>query len=298
MATNLNLTALPDYIKEHRDELFVKATLGSKTLDYVDIMPDVKYKDALNFLDSEVEFQDGSNCGFNPNGSDVFTQRYIETVPVKVEKSWCWKDFEKTYANYQLTWEAGREKLPFEEKIAQSNMGKIQEAIENLIWQGDSALTVNGFLADAVDASAATVSFESGQTISAKIDAIVAALTIKMLKKGVNIFLSYTDFRNYIQEQNGACCSNKPVLDAASESIAYFGDSRVRIIPVLGLEGTGAIVAATADALVYATDVKGSENVYRLWYDEKDDMFDFRVLFRIGTAIRFPDEVVLGAEGE
>lgn len=296
MATELNLNALPDYVKEHRDELFIKATLGAKSLDYIDIMPDVKYKDALNFLDSEVEFQDGSACGFNPGGSDVFTQRFIETVAVKVEKSWCWKDFEKKYMNYQLTWEAGREKLPFEQKIADSNMNKIQDKIEDLVWKGDSGLSISGFLADAEEASAKTINSESGETVSARIDALVAGLTIPMLKKGVNIFVSYTDFRNYIQEQNGACCNNKPVLDAASESISYFGDSRVKIVPVLGLEDTGAIVAATADALVYATDVKGSENVYRMWYDEKDDMFDFRVLFRAGTAIRFPDEVVVSKQ--
>lgn len=296
MATELNLNALPDYVKEHRDELFIKATLGAKSLDYIDIMPDVKFKDALNFLDSAVEFQDGSVCGFNPNGSDVFTQRFIETVAVKVEKSWCWKDFEKKYMNYQLTWEAGREKLPFEQKMADSNMNAIQDKIEDLVWKGDSGLSISGFLADAEEASAKTINSESGETVSARIDALVAGLTIPMLKKGVNIFISYTDFRNYIMEQNGACCNNKPVLDAASESISYFGDSRVKIVPVLGLEDTGAIVAATADALVFATDVKGSENVYRLWYDEKDDMFDFRVLFRAGTAIRFPDEVVVSMQ--
>lgn len=296
MATELNLNALPDYVKEHRDELFIKATLGAKSLDYIDIMPDVKFKDALNFLDSAVEFQDGSVCGFNPNGSDVFTQRFIETVAVKVEKSWCWKDFEKKYMNYQLTWEAGREKLPFEQKMADSNMNAIQDKIEDLVWKGDSGLSISGFLADAEEASAKTINSESGETVSARIDALVAGLTIPMLKKGVNIFISYTDFRNYIMEQNGACCNNKPVLDAASESISYFGDSRVKIVPVLGLEDTGAIVAATADALVFATDVKGSENVYRLWYDEKDDMFDFRVLFRAGTAIRFPDEVVVSKQ--
>lgn len=294
MATTLNLSGLSEYVNVHRDELFVKATLGAKSLDYVDVLANVKYKDAINFLDSTVELQDGSVCGFNPNGSDVISQRFIENVAVKIEKSWCWKDFEKTFANYQLKWEAGRETLPFEEKIAQSNMNAIQDAVEELVWKGDSGLSINGFLADARAESANTVEFETGQTISAKVDAVVAALPIKMLKKGVNIFMSYTDLRNYIMEQNGACCSNKPVLDAASDSISYFGDSRIKLIAVIGLEDTGAIVAATADALVWATDIEGSENVYRMWYDEKDDMFNFRVLFRAGTAIRFPDEVVMG----
>lgn len=294
MANTLNINSLPDYIQEHKDELFVKAVLGSKTLDYVEIMPNVKYKDALNYLDSEVVLQDGSDCGWNPLGSDTFSQRYIETVAVEVEKEFCWKDFEKKFMNYQLLWEAGREKLPFEEKIANSNLAAIQDAVETLVWQGDSGLSIDGFIAAAEAESAATVEFETGETVSAKIDAIVAELSTRMLKKGVNIYLSETDFRAYIQEQNGACCSNKPVLDAASESISYFGDSRIKIIPVLGLEGAGAIVAATPDALVYATDVEGSERTYRMWFDEKEEKFMFRVLFRAGTAIKFVDEVVIG----
>lgn len=295
MANTLNVTALPDYIKEHRDELFVKSTLGAKTLEFVEIMPNVKWKDALNYLDSEVVLQDGSECGWNPQGSDTFSQRFIETKAVEVEKEFCWKDFEKKYMNYQLLWEAGREKLPFEEKIADSNMNAIKEAIEDLVWQGDNTIGITGFLADIAAASATTVQFASGATMTEKIDSVVAAIPVGMLKKGVNIYLSYTDFRNYVQEQNGACCANKPVIDAASETIKYYGDSRITIVPVLGLEGEGAIVAATADALVYATDVEGSENTYRMWFDEKDEKFMFRVLFRAGTAVKFPDEIVLGS---
>lgn len=294
MANTLNISALPDYIQEHKDELFINAVLGAKTLGLVEIMPNVKWKDALNYLDSEVVLQDGSECGWNPQGTDTFSQRFIETHAVEVEKEFCWKDFEKKYMNYQLLWEAGREKLPFEEKIAQSNMNAIQEAVENLVWQGDSGLSIEGFIEAAKAVSATSVDFETGQTASDKVDAIVAALTFKMLKKGVNIYMSPTDFRAYIQEQNGVCCANKPVLDAAAESITYFGDSRIKLIPVLGLEGTGAIVAATADALVAATDVEDSEKTYRLWFDEKEEKFLFRVLFRMGTAVKFPDEVVLG----
>lgn len=298
-ANTLDLKQLPDYINSHKDELFVKSTLGSKTLDYVELMPNVKYKDELHFLDSEVVLQDGSACGWNPQGSDVFSPRYIETKAVEVEKEFCWKDFEKKYMNYQLLWEAGREKLPFEEKIAESNMNAIQEALEDLIWKGDDTLGIDGFIQNILkDGEKENIVFASGQTVSDKIDAMVAGLDIRMLKKGVNIFVSYTDFRNYIQEQNGACCANRPVIDAAAESIKYFGDSRITIIPVMGLEGlaNGEMVAATADALVYATDVEGSDSTYRMWFDEKEEKFMFRVLFRAGTAVKFPEEVVLGNE--
>lgn len=294
MATVLNISGLTDYVNSRKDELITKASLGGKSLEYLDIMPNVKYKDEIHFLDSSVVLQDGSQCGWNPQGEDTITPKFIETKAVEVEKEYCWKDFEKKYMNYQLLWEAGREKLPFEEKFVNGNLEAIKDAVEDIIWKGDSGLSINGLIEVIEDESGATVSFESGMTASAKVDAVVAALPFRALKKGVNIFMSYTDFRNYVQEQNGACCVNKPVVDAASESMKYFGDSRITLVPVIGLEETGAMVAATADALVYATDVEGSENTYRLWFDEKNETFCFRVLFRIGLAVRYIDEVVLG----
>lgn len=293
MATTLNLTALPDYIEQHKDQLFVEATVGAKTLDYVEIMPNVKYKDALNYLDSEVELQ-AASCGWNPAGSDTFAQRYIEVKAVEVEKEWCYLDFQKKYMNYQLNFEAGRETLPFEEKLAESNTNKIKEAVEELVWMGNSGLGITGFIADAAEASAATVEFNSGQTVVDKIDAMVAALPIKMLKKGVRIFVSYSDARNYVLALNSTCCANRPIQDAAGETFDYMGDSRVKIVPVLGLENAGVMVAATPDALVYGTDIEGSETAYRIWFDEKEQKFMFRVLFNAGTAIKFPDEVVVG----
>lgn len=296
MATTLNVSGLTDYVNVHKDELFVKATAGARSLDHVEIMPNVKYKDALQYLDSEVELADGSVCGFNPAGSDVFTERYVETKAVKVEKSWCSKVFEKKAANYQLNYEAGRETLPFEQKIAESNMNRIQDAVENLVWKGNATLGIDGWLAQAsAETLTVKVNFASGATTTTKIDAMVAAIPAAALKKGVNLFISNTDFRGYVAEQNASCCANRTIIDAASESIKYVGDSRITIVPVSGLEGTGKMLASPEDGIVYATDVENSENVYRLWFDEKDEAFDFRVLFRAGTAVKYPEQVVLGA---
>lgn len=292
MATTLTVSGLPEYIQVNRDELFVKSVAGFRSLDYIDIMPGVKHKEAFNYLDSTVVLADGSECGFNPQGSDTFSQRYIEVHPVEIEKEWCWKQFKEKYMNHQLLWEAGREKLPFEEAIANSNVAAIQEALENLVWQGNASLGINGFINDAKAVSATTVETATGETVTERIDNIVAALPVAMLKKGVNIYLSLTDFRNYVQEANGTCCANRPVIDAAVDSLTYAGDSRITLVPVSGLEGTGVIMAATKDALVYGTDLEDSDKVYRLWYNEDEEKFRFRVLFMAGTGIRFIDEVI------
>lgn len=294
MATTVNVSALPDYVEQHRDELLVKASLGSKTLDYVEIMPNVKHKDAINYLDTEIEFHEAA-CEWNPDGNFDFGQRYIEVKAIESQNEICWLDFQKKYMNYQLKFEAGRETLPFEEKITDSIVASAQEKLENILWLGDSGLGITGFIADAAEASAKTVDFASGMTVTGKIDALVAALPVAMVKKGVNIFLSYSDFRAYVQEGNASCCANKAVVDAASDELVYAGDSRIKLVPVLGLEGSGKIVAASADALVYGTDVEGSESTFDIWYDKGDKKFKIQILFNAGTAIKWPDEVVVGA---
>lgn len=295
MANSLVLSGLTDYIEQKKDELFVKAVAGARTLDFVDLYPDVVYKTALNYLDTEIILADGSTCTWDPQGSDVFSERFLEVVPITVQKEYCAKDFRKKWMNYQLQWEAGRIELPLMDAIANEQVKAIKKAVDELVWQGNEDLNYEGYLERASgDSAVVKVDFASGATATAKIDAIVAAVPIAALNKGVNIFLSYSDFRAYIAEQNSTCCANRPVIDAAVEELKYFGDSRITLIPVIGLEGTGAILAASKDALAYGTDIVGSEGVYKWIHDEKLDKYYFKVDFTSGTQIKLPNEVVIG----
>lgn len=296
MANTVDLSSLSEYIKSNSDQLFVKSTVGAKTLDYIDLLLNVKNKEKLNYLDSEVVLQ-GAQCGWNPQGSDVFSERYIEVHPIEVEKEFCYYDFQKTAIAEQMKFAAGRETLgSWEEKIANSNVEATKKAVEIMLWQGNSGASVTGFLADAETASAATVSFGSGATAVGKVDAMVAALPVDMLAKGdIRIFMGFGDFRSYIQELNGSCCANRGIIDANTEALDYLGDSRIKLVPVLGLEGTGKMVAATADALVYGTDIEGSETMYRWLWDEKESKYLLHIMFVGGTAIRFVDQVLVGA---
>ena len=293
-ANTIDFSALEEYVNVHRDELLVKASLGTKTIDYLDIMTNVKHKEAIPYLESEVELHKAS-CDWLPAGSDRIYERYIEVTPLESQKEYCWLDFQNYFMNYQMRIEAGREALPFEQKFAESNMAKVQEAVEDMIWKGDSGLSIDGIIALATGAdSALTVNVEtnSGETMTDRIDAIVAALPMGALKKGVNVFMSYSDFRKYIAENNATCCATRPVVDANSESIKYLGDSRVTLVPVLGLEDTGAIFAFPEDAVIYATDVENSQNRYETWVEKKEHKILFDVLFNFGIAFRWPDEVV------
>lgn len=292
MASTINVAALPEYVNQNADELLVKSMMGAKTLDFIEIMTNVKHTSALNYLDSTVVFADGSECGFNSQGTDVLSQRTIEVKPIKVNKDWCDRDLLPTWANHQNLIEAGRETLPFEQVFIDANMRDIENKLEKLIWQGDASLDIDGFLAqlaaeeDVIDVSAAGV--------AATVDAVYNAIPESVMDKDVHIFLGTTEYRNYVQALNENCCANSPVIDVAAGETTYVGDSRVRIVAVPGLNGTNKVVAGARNNFVYGTDVEDAHATYKVWYSDDDDLFKFKVLFNAGTQIKFPSDAVLG----
>lgn len=296
----IKLNTLTEYVNIHKDELLTKAVLGANTLDHVEKMLDVKYKDQLNYLDSTIVLADGSSCGWNPQGDDTFTARTIEVVPLTVQKEFCWKDMRKYWMNEQLLFAAGKETLPFEQKFVENNINAINAELEKQIWQNvkdtDGAL-FDGFIKLISDAANShKVSLAEGYTAIDIIDKTYAALTPVMLLQNPTIFVSHSTFRNYIQGLNAVCCANRPIVDANTDSITYPGDSRVKIVPVTGLEGAedkALAVASPEENLVYGTDVDGSENEFRLWFDEKEDKFLFKVLFNAGVQYKFDDMIVI-----
>lgn len=291
----INVSTLPDYIQANRDELFVKAIASTKTLDYIESMLGVKGKAALNYLDSTVVLADGESCGWNPQGDDTFTQKTVSTKLVTVNKEFCAKQMRSKWMSYDLSLAAGRENLPFEQKIADSNVAAIKKAVEKLIWQGDTGLGIDGLLKQ-INTEEGAVKVSGGTTILEKVGKVIAAIPAGALEKGVNVFMSYTDFRSYVEAKNAECCGNMPVIDANVDYLVYAGDSRIKLVPIAGLEGTSKIVAAPYDALVYATDVEDSEGIFKMWFDEKEDKFLFKVLFTAGTAVKLADEVTIWSE--
>jgi hypothetical protein len=253
-------------------------------------MTNVKFKDALNYLDSTVVFGDGSSCGWNPQGNDTFSQRYIEVKPVSVQKEFCWKDMLKKYMNYEANVQAGRETLSFSEKIIASNISAIQKELEKTVWQGNGSAGIDGYIAQ-INAED-TVRKESASSIIEGIEKAYNTLNGDALEKGVYIFMSWTLFKEYVtaknKELNGAI-----VIDANTTEYVYPYDSRVTIVPVAGLEGTDNIVITSVDNLVYGTDIEGSETAFDFDFDKKESKFYLNVLFNAGVAIKFLDQVAM-----
>jgi hypothetical protein len=88
------VNSLPDYVEQHKGELLSKAILGFETKRYINDMPGVKYKEALNILATDPVLQTRT-CGWNASGNVSFTQRVMTVAPYKVNMSLCEEDLRK-----------------------------------------------------------------------------------------------------------------------------------------------------------------------------------------------------------
>lgn len=288
-----NVTSLPEYVNQRKDVLLTKAALGAETLGVIDVMLNVKHKEALSYLEVEAPFQDAASCGFTPEGSDTITNRTIEVKPIKVNKEYCPKDLLPKWLNQDLKIAAGLESMPFEEVFMDENNKAINAGVEDIIWKGDNGLGIDGFVTLAgSEPDVITDSLASTATASDLVDAVYAAIPVAVMKRNPVIFLSHTMFRAYVGEQNASCCANRPMMDAASGEIKYPGDSRVTIKPVAGLEGTKFAFGGDAKNFTFGTDVENSQNIYKLWYSEDNDTFRYKVEFTAGVQFKLPSEIV------
>lgn len=290
-----NVTALPAYVEQNRLPLLAAAVLKGKTVEVINRQSGVKGKAALNIVDLDVKFQAGKTCGFNALGNDTFSQRVIETVMVKVEKEWCWKDLIGKWAEYEYRVVAGDKTLAFEEFFLNEIAKEIADQIEYIIWNGDTALGIAGLLGNLTAANVSETQF-TGANDYAKIMEAYMAIPEAVLDKAA-IFVSASRFRGFVA---GLVAANlyhyNP--EAPVDEVIIPG-TNTRVIKVNGLNNstygtvTDVVVAADPMNLVYGYDVEDSAEALDVWYSKDNDSIRLRMITNIGTQVAFPNEVIV-----
>jgi len=136
--STMTLSSLTAYVEERKMPLLSKAILQAKTANYLRQQFGVKDSAQLNLMDGTTVLQEGKACAWNAEGTNTFTQRKLQTGLIKVQKSFCNKDFWEHYMNEMVKAAANDTELVFEKELIEREMALIQEANEKLIWQGDT----------------------------------------------------------------------------------------------------------------------------------------------------------------
>lgn len=304
MATeNFIVTSLPEYVQNNKELLVNKfGLLGNSTRQRISIQTGVKGKAALNYLDINPVLQDGAECAFTPEGTAVLSNRDIETAIIKVDMEFCPRTLRGKYAEYLIRINAVEEgnKLPFEEYVLDLIIDSINDRIETMIWQGNTALTsdntrkwIDGFLKLATDATGVVdVAIAANKTAYEAILDVYMALPEGILEMTPEIYVSPALFRKFVQEM--VAQNWYQITIGAPQDEFMLPGTDVKVVKTKGLAGTQNIVGTFPKNLYYATDMEGDEEDIDLWYSKDDRVFKLEVLWNSGVQIAYPDMVVLG----
>lgn len=299
MADNFIVTGLPAYVEQNQAPLLRKMVLGGKTINRIGKQLGIKTSAALNYLETSPTFQEGKGCGFTPQGSATLSQRTITTGMIKVNMTICPDTLLGKYAEHLVEIGAGKEKLPFEQEVAESIVNNIDTKMEMAIWQGDTAsldadlqhfdglLKIIGAEDKAVKVSV------SGTSAYDAIKAVVKKIPANTLKKGAEIYVAPDMFLNFMLELVEKNYFHYSAGEGAMPEEFPFPATNIKVVSTEGLAGSGKMVAAYPQELFFGTDLMDNKEELKIWFSYDDDLFKMKAKWNAGTQVAFPDEVVL-----
>ena len=304
MANSPIMTSLPSYVEQRRLPLIAAAVLKADSAKLFNLQTDVKTSAALNLLNTDVSFGDGSACGWNEAGTSTLSQRILETGLVKINMAYCEKEMLKYWTQYAVKVAAGEKELPFEEEFINGVIKDVQAKIETAIYQGDTDsldANLNKFdglikiIEAAEDASHNPIykTFVTGASVAASILAAYMAIPEEALD-GASILVGADDFREYVQSLVAA---NLYHYDPAQPmDMVYIPGTSVAVRKVNGLNGTHKLIAGQLDKnFFYGCDMVNDEEKFEFWYSQDNREFRLAIEFNAGVQVAFPDMVVYGA---
>lgn len=294
----LDLNSLPLYVEQRRLPLIKEAVLKAKSASLFNLQTDIKTSAAINLVSVAPVIQEGG-CGWNDAGTAKLSQRIINTGLMKINQSFCEKDFLKYWTGYEVKVGVGQENLPFEEYFTSLIVEEVKASVEKMIWQGDTASSDNSIkhfdgLVKILNAADGVIkpTIASGATTYEKVKTVYMAIPEKVLDKAV-ILVGADTFRMYMQEMVEKNYYHYSANGYPAEEFVLPG-TNTRIIAVNGLNGTGKIVAAALDNLFYGCDMMNDTETFDMWYSKDFREFRLAISFNAGVQVAFPDEVVMG----
>lgn len=299
MADNFIVTGLPAYVEQNQAPLLRKMVLGSKTINRIGKQLGIKTKAALNYLETSPTFQEGKGCGFTPQGSATLSQREIETGMIKVNMTICPDTLLGKYAEHLVEIGAGKEKLPFEQEVAESIVNNIDIKMEKAIWQGDTSSLdadlqhFDGLLKIINSESGSIKITVSGASAYDAIKAVIKKLPAAALKKGAEVSVAPDMYLNFMLELVEKNYYHYSAGNGELPEEFPFPATNIKVVSTEGLEGTNKIVGACPQEMFFGTDLMDNKEELKVWYSDDDDLFKMKAKWNAGTQVAFPDEVVI-----
>jgi hypothetical protein len=283
------------YAGEFAGKYIAAALLSARTLDngYITIMPNVKFKSVIQRLAVDSIVNDAS-CDFVTSGTVALTERILEPKELQVNLELCKQEFVDSWQALQLGFSAF-DTIPatFTDFLVSYVGGKVAEATEVSIWQGNSATNgqfqgIYNELSSSVVAggvNAPVTSSVSGSITSANVltalNAIVDAIPATVYgKEDIYIYLPTNVAKAYQQALAGgsAGANGYNNMMNVGEKPMNFNGVELALCP--GLPAS-AMVAAQKSNLFFGTGLMSDYNQVKvLDMEDLDGSQNFRVIMR------------------
>jgi len=290
-----NVTSLPAYTSEQSRKFMLKSILGGKTIEFLtekgSFDPTAMGNTAIQLLETDVVWQDGSVCKLSELGSVALAQNVLVVQPIAMKFPLCARTLVKTYAVEDLKakqrGENGFDDALFIEHIGDDVASKNQAEIEKLVWQGDKTKTGNMKFIDGFLKQLATGTFDlstiTGADIVAELQNAYLAMPIEVRdQEDFRIFLGKEVYDKY-----KAVLAGKNIYQAVDDN-TLFGTTAIFQI-ANGLNGTNKAVYSRARNLQTGGDLKSTELEH--WYSKDDDEVKVQARFSLGATAIYKQEI-------
>ena len=301
MALSYVVSALPNYVEQHKSELIAKSVLEAKSADLFTLMTGVKGPTALNLIGTDVVFGCGNTCGWTESGSTSLSQRVLTPATLKVNMAICDKVLLDKWANYLVRVEANKtdRDLPFEEEFIDSVIKGVKEGIEKMIYFGDhtQGCEFDGLVTilSAADSGVLTASYASTGTATSKVMAVYNALPESTVDKDdVVILVAPAVFRAYVQELVNANLYHYNPGTPITEVNIPGTMVKVVLAPGLASQTADNIIGGRLSNIFYGTNLQDGDEIFDLWYSKDNREYRLAIEFVAGVQVAYPDEIVLG----
>lgn len=297
------VSSITGFTDQTSTELMMKALVGGTTAKVANVKLGIKGTQQIQIMDNSPAFQAGA-CGWSPSGTTTFSQISLTVCPERVNEALCPDQLYSTYQSLLLTKGQTEESVPFELEIADLYVKKIQQRIEQKLWQattaggdcfqGFNALIVTGATSVANSTGttfSSTVAYGTAGNPITEVDKLISVLDDNAQAiENLVVFMSYANYRLYVTALTKAnffvnYIGNSTVIGGEANAFAVHPNSTVKVYPTLGLSGSGKVVIGPADYFVVGFDALSQDEKIDLWWSRDNDEIRIRGNYNYGAAL-------------
>ena len=325
--TSLVVSALTTYVDQiGLPNILIESVFSARTAKIINKHTGVKGIQALNIMTSQPVWT-AASCGLiSSTGSVTLSQQNIATNDIMGQEAVCQVgpgSLDKYWTGVLAPKGINQETLTpdvFAKAFVADKINKNSDYIEHLTWVGEVSGThsfsttpgmnlTDGLLyqlnygsghAGVIACTAAgspAVALTSGNAISV-VQTMIGQLPQAIADKELVLFLSLANYRTLVnalldkQTFNSAFFVKDNSGGAMAWSFAWPYTFNVTVVATSGLENRNDIILTYPENLYIGVDGEHDEEDFRIWYSADYNSIFFRNMFRLGTAIAYPQYVV------